>query len=186
MTAKLTIQLLAFFVASATAIWPLPRGLTSGSTTLKLSPGFSIDVSIKNAPSDLQQAVSRTTGFLHNDKLERLVVGRGSGDSTGGARSLSKLTLSLAKGAAINSVSVEAVKPLETRDEAYELEVPSDGSGATLTANSTLGLFRGLTTFSQMWYTFDGTIYTVNAPFSIKDSPAYVCNQLTCNRELVN
>ncbi|KAH7928429.1 glycoside hydrolase family 20 protein [Leucogyrophana mollusca] len=62
---------------------------------------------------------------------------------------------------------------LESRNEAYSLSVPSDGSAATLKANSTLGLFRGLTTFSQLWYEYDGAIYTPEAPIDISDWPVY-------------
>ena len=43
-----------------------------------------------------------------------------------------------------------------------------------LSANTTLGLFRGLTTFGQLWYDWDGTTYTLEAPINIVDSPAYV------------
>ena len=52
--------------------------------------------------------------------------------------------------------------------------MPADGSSAILIANSTLGLFRGLTTFEQLWYYFDGDIYTLEAPVQISDAPAYV------------
>jgi hexosaminidase len=53
------------------------------------------------------------------------------------------------------------------------LTVPADGSAATLKANSTLGLFRGLTTFGQLWYDLDNMTYTIEAPISITDAPAY-------------
>ncbi|EJU02943.1 N-acetylhexosaminidase [Dacryopinax primogenitus] len=57
-----------------------------------------------------------------------------------------------------------------------------------LQANTTLGLFRGLTTFTQLWYSTGGVastypyasffpgasmVYTVQAPVMITDSPAY-------------
>ncbi|KAG5732634.1 hypothetical protein E4T56_gene16912, partial [Termitomyces sp. T112] len=38
---------------------------------------------------------------------------------------------------------------------------------------STLGLFRGLTTFGQLWYDLNGITYTLQAPFDIVDSPAF-------------
>ncbi|EGN98182.1 glycoside hydrolase family 20 protein [Serpula lacrymans var. lacrymans S7.3] len=62
---------------------------------------------------------------------------------------------------------------IEERDEAYSLSVPSDGSAAILKANSSLGLFRGLTTFSQLWYEYDGTTYNPEAPIEITDWPLY-------------
>ncbi|KAF5343340.1 hypothetical protein D9758_014183 [Tetrapyrgos nigripes] len=57
--------------------------------------------------------------------------------------------------------------------EGFSLTVPPDGSQAELKANPTLGLFKGLTTFSQLWYDLDGIAYTVEAPIAIMDEPAY-------------
>ncbi|KAI0036191.1 N-acetylhexosaminidase [Vararia minispora EC-137] len=166
---------LASVVAPAFALWPQQRNLQTGSSALKLAPSFHITTTIHNAPEDLHDAVLRTLEFLKMDKLGRLVVGRGSGDATvvSRARTLSSLTLSLSEGSEINSIATEVRKALEDRDEAYTLHVPADGSDATMTANTTLGLFRGLATFSQMWYTNDEDTYTINAPFSIQDSPVY-------------
>ena len=50
----------------------------------------------------------------------------------------------------------ESVKPLGIRSKEYVLTIPADGSAATLTTNSTLGLYRGLTTFGQLWYYYGG------------------------------
>lgn len=170
-------------LSPAGAIWPQPRSLQAGTTPLKLSGGFDITISgsIHNAPTDLHQAVQSAKNFIKNDKLERLVVGRGSADAAAvqKAHTLSKLTLSLEKGATAHSITSEAQKAPELRDEAYTLTVPEDGSGATITANSTLGLFRGLTTFTQLFYYHDGTTYLINAPIQIEDSPAYVSPELT-------
>jgi hexosaminidase len=71
-------------------------------------------------------------------------------------------------------IAVEARMPLGMRDEAYSLSVPADGSPAVLSANSTLGLFRGLNAFSQLWFTVQRTVYMLGAPVDIQDSPAYV------------
>ena len=72
------------------------------------------------------------------------------------------------------------------------LHVPDDGTEAVLGAASTLGLFRGLNTFAQLWYAYDHgeealdldgkdcegdgvvVVYTLSAPVAIRDSPAYV------------
>lgn len=154
------------------ALWPLPRSFVTGSTGLVLSPTFKIEVK-GPYPGDLQSAVTRTLKYIRNDKLERLVVGRGSVDAAAieSAEQLPSLVVSSKDSKTIAS---EARAPLGTRDETYILDIPSDGSPATLSANSTLGLFRGLTTFSQLWYTYDSNIYTVEAPISISDSPAFV------------
>lgn len=37
-----------------------------------------------------------------------------------------------------------------------------------------VSILRGLTTFTQVWYTFGEFTYTVEAPFAIEDSPYYV------------
>jgi hexosaminidase len=92
------------------------------------------------------------------------------------AKVLSSLELYLADGATVKTIAEESVKEITTRSEAYTLSVPADGSAALLTANSTLGLFRGLTTFEQLWYYFGGEIYTLEAPVYINDAPAYVCH----------
>lgn len=167
---------------SAYALWPLPQHLSTGTTALKLSPSFDIKLSgISGAPQDLLDAITRTKTYLKTDKLQILTVDRGA--SSAGAISAAKLLKSLtisfegsAKGKKVRSISDEAVDALESRVEGYSLTVPADGSAATLTANSTLGLFRGLTTFGQLWYDLKGTTYTLEAPYQIVDAPAYVCD----------
>jgi beta-acetyl hexosaminidase like len=54
----------------------------------------------------------------------------------------------------VQPIEVEARMLLGTRDEGYSLVVPADGSYAVLRANSTLGLFRGLKTFTWLWFTY--------------------------------
>src|ERR1700761_7517846 len=164
------MRLLTFvaLIAPALALWPQPTTITNGNSTLLLSNSFSI-VPPSNAPSDLQQAITSTSSFLKNDKLGRLVVGRGSSDSSsfGRAKTLRRLVLSFSKptaatkgsgGGNAGSIASEATKTMGTRDESYTLTVPADGSDATLSAATSLGLFRGLATFSQMWYTFGNTV----------------------------
>ncbi|KAL4256946.1 Beta-hexosaminidase [Pleurotus pulmonarius] len=171
----LLLALLSFLLP-VSALWPLPRQISTGNSTLKLARNFDIKVSVRNAPKDLQDAVARTKGRLQSDKLERLVVGRGGADAQalkGGRATLSGLTLSLLAGAPVRSISEEAVADVVSRSEGYVLHVPSDGSAAVLSANSTLGLFRGLSTFEQLWYDSDGTTYALGAPIDITDSPAY-------------
>ena len=163
---------------AAHALWPQPRNLQTGSAALRLGPSFAIHVAVPNAPKDLLAAAERTRALLSSDKLGRLVVGRGVDDlpAVRRAKALSALTLRLLGGTsgAPRPIATEATLPLGSRDEAYSLVVPADGSAAVLSANSTLGLFRGLTTFGQLWYTASGTVYTLGTPVAIQDSPAYV------------
>lgn len=167
--------LVALACQPAAALWPQPRNIQTGTDTLRLSKNFQITVSGHGVPNDLWDAVYRTESQLAKDKLGRLIVGRGSSDAStfSKAKTLSKLTLKLENGS-FKTITSEAQKAPEDRDEAYQLTVPSDGSPATLTANSTLGLYRGLTTFTQLWYNHKDTTYTVSAPVKIEDSPAYV------------
>ncbi|KAG1899664.1 glycoside hydrolase family 20 protein [Suillus fuscotomentosus] len=157
------------------ALWPIPNKLETGTTALTVSPFFYFDVQVEGAPLDLYEAVSQAQFYLANDKLGRLVVGRGANDTTAlvGANTLSTLTLSLMSGATAEPIASEAVKPLGTRSEEYTLTIPADGSAATLVANSTLGLYRGLTTFNQLFYYYSGVTYTLLAPIAITDTPAY-------------
>ncbi|KAF7977698.1 hypothetical protein HWV62_2956 [Athelia sp. TMB] len=159
-------------------LWPIPRSLQVGSTTIKLSSDFKINLDVSNPPQDLQDAISQTETYLFNDKLQRLTVGRGASDnaSLAGAKTISSLSVSLVTGAYVHPIATEAVKAISSRKESYVLSVPSDGSAASLTANSTLGLFRGLTTFTQLWYYYGGVIYSLEAPIEITDYPAYVGN----------
>jgi len=164
-------------VAPALAVWPLPQHYSNGSTALRLSSTFYIQTTgIKSCPQDLEAAIQRTTTYLHKDQLQALVPDRGasSAQAIKAAHVLQSLTLSLEGNSLVRSISEEAVVAVESRVEGYKLTIPADGKAATLTANSTLGLFRGLTTFSQLWYEWQGSTYTLQAPFDITDFPAYV------------
>ncbi|KAI5118087.1 hypothetical protein M0805_007737 [Coniferiporia weirii] len=171
------VGITAQFSPSAHALWPQPRSLKTGSSAIRLSPDFSITTAF-SSPQDLESAISRTYSFLRNDKLGRLVVGRGASDTPAvrSAPELKSLTLSLlsdGSGATPESIAKEAQKALPGRDEGYLLTVPAHGTQATLSANTTLGLFRGLTTFTQLWYEYDGDTYTLDTPIEIEDSPAF-------------
>ncbi|KAK7689879.1 hypothetical protein QCA50_006518 [Cerrena zonata] len=174
-TYLLGIVLTLSALTATNALWPIPRSLESGNTSLKLSSGFKIAINIPRAPADLSDAAARTINHIKTDNLERLVVGRGAADSASiqHAKELPSLTLTLTPGSSARSISDEAIKTIGTRSEEYVLHVPSDGSPATITANSTLGLLRGLTTFEQLWYSSNNQIYTMEAPISITDAPAY-------------
>src|SRR5258705_13827863 len=161
------------FTTQVLSLWPIPLSLHTGSSFLKLDPSF--DIRINRAPYDLRAAITRTKAHLENDKLERLVVGRGAVDRNDLSNAPSLLTLELSLTAESSSIMEEATKPIGSRIEGYSLSIPSTGGTSRITANSTLGLFRGLTTFEQLFY-FDGecTIYTYQAPIDISDTPAYV------------
>jgi hexosaminidase len=180
---QLCLVLLAgLFPSAVLALWPMPRSLSTGNTAVKLAPMFDIAVDITNPPDDLVEAMQRTKHQLTNDRLQPLVVGRGVANHSAivkaGELLVLSLSLSSSHGGAGDTpaltIAEEAVKPLLERDESYTLMVPTNDSMATITANTTLGLLRGLTTFNQLWYEQEGTTYTLEAPIEITDRPAFV------------
>ncbi|KAK7184653.1 hypothetical protein DPSP01_000380 [Paraphaeosphaeria sporulosa] len=68
----------------------------------------------------------------------------------------------------------DIAKPLAgTVDESYALEL-SEGGNVSITANSSLGIVRGLVTFTQLFYKHsDGGAYTPLAPVIIFDIPVF-------------
>ncbi|KAK7054363.1 Glucosamine-6-phosphate isomerase (Glucosamine-6-phosphate deaminase) (GNPDA) (GlcN6P deaminase) [Paramarasmius palmivorus] len=158
-------------------LWPIPRSLETGSTLLKLADGFDITIDVDDAPQDLVDAVSRAKTLLQTDKLQLLDPDRGESyrGNLSSAQTLPGLVLSLVEGSPpARPISTESTDDILRRDEGYSLSVPSDGSVANITSNTTLGLFRGLTTFGQMWYDLDGITYTISAPVTIVyDAPAF-------------
>ena len=172
------LMFLALSRSTTVALWPIPSAIRTGTTPLKLSTDFSITTTaILHPPSDLLAAVQDVHSRMRTDKFQRLVIGRGAADadSIRDASPLNTLELALVSGAPpARTVAAEATLPLSTRSEWYNLSIPSTGLAARLVANSTLGLFRGLTTFSQLWYAYGADKYILEAPVEIGDKPAFV------------
>ena len=115
------------------------------------------------------------SGTSEGRRVERARRSVSCSSSSTPAPVLSSVSLVLEDGAVVRSISEEAVQPLGNRSEGYSLYVPDDGSEAIISANSTLGLLRGLTSFEQLWYVLDDVTYTNLAPVTIEnDAPAYV------------
>ena len=188
------ITLLLVFLPHGThALWPQPHLLSSGQSALRLAPSFTITVAVPNAPADLLAAVERTRLRLATDQLARLDPTRGAADlpAVSSANALPALVLRLEGDGApelpVRPIAEEARAPIGTRKESYSLGVPDDGNQAVLSALTTLGLFRGLNTFAQLWYSADGgvdgggeTVYMLTAPVMIRDRPAYVRSFVRC------
>ncbi|KAI0665445.1 N-acetylhexosaminidase [Trametes maxima] len=170
------LVLLAFFTRCALALWPIPRSLVGGTTPVKLSPSFSIDLGdVHDPPADLLAAASRSRSRLDSDRFQRLVLGRGASDTGAIARAhtLHSVSLALCPGSLVRSIADETNKPIDSKSESYELWIPTNDTRAMLTANSTLGLLRGLTTFEQLWYDYGGVKYMLDGPLRIVDEPAF-------------
>jgi hexosaminidase len=143
------------------ALWPHPRYVSNGTSIVTLSDDFTIEVSgnsASGASSDLKSAIERTTVRLDKDRLERLVVGRGSADEAvvkSSKYEITALQVQISSSSSSNgsgSIADEVNKKLEDRDESYNLSVPVDTQVATIYANTSLGALRGLETFSQLVY----------------------------------
>lgn len=160
------------------ALWPMPRALSSHSSAIKLAPDFQIHLAVLRPPADLVAAVSRTRSRLASDSFERLVLGRSAADAhlMQHAHVISSLTLTVRQGHAVRSIADETNQAFDSKREMYSLYVPLNSTSASLTADSTLGLFRGLATFEQLWYDYRGTKYSLEGDVEIHDQPAFVCN----------
>ncbi len=170
------LVILSILAYQVSALWPIPRTMSPGNHPVKLSSEFDIHVHFANPPADLRAAISRTKSSLFSGKLGRLVLGRGSADAhlLKDARTLVSLELSLAAGSPVRSIAEETNQPIEAKSESYSLSIPENNASATISANSTLGLFRGLATFEQLWYDYEGTKYTLEGGAEINDGPAFV------------
>ncbi|GAA5835280.1 hypothetical protein JCM5353_003216 [Sporobolomyces roseus] len=192
---KITL-VFAAFAARAAALWPKPQTFVAGTTPLRLSSDFSIVIggtgsaSQIQSPVDLQRSIDRALEQIKNDRLQRLNVDRGEGNRSeiSQADVLSTLELVLTA-STTNSISDEINKPYEDLDEAYELSLPHEpfssqpspgGKTVLLSANTTLGLARGLQTFTQLVYHLqsnedgDEVNYIPNSPLHIFDKPAFL------------
>jgi hexosaminidase len=95
---------------------------------------------------------------------------RGWAEPSPGLAKISQVNVELL---AVNSRNVG--KPLAGDvDESYSLTLSDDGK-ATVSANSSVGIARGLTSFTQLFYSHsDGThVYTPLAPVTIYDAPKF-------------
>jgi hexosaminidase len=146
-------------------VLPLPKSYTTGSTILCLSPEFTFtyaDNLHHNAPKDLQDAARRTIEEIWRSKHQYLSPDRGAGfffseegvrNGNGCEMYLDEVTLHLDGDGNVASIFDEAIRPVEDRVELerYTLSIPLEGS-AEIRSKSTLGLYRGLTTFQQLFY----------------------------------
>ena len=148
-------------------VLPIPPYFVNGEgkTPICLAQDFSIRVEGNTAPDDLKAAIRRTEKSLVSMRHRYLSVQRGreffgKGNSTGdiaGCRyELGSLVLYLTDEEATKSVPSifdSAIRPVEDRPEleTYSLAIPLR-EPAHIKAKTALGLFRGLTTFEQLFY----------------------------------
>ncbi|KAK9899280.1 glycoside hydrolase family 20 protein [Cystobasidium minutum MCA 4210] len=187
------------------ALWPAPAKYVEGDKLVKLDKSFKIEVKDLpgSIPGDLKEAIEDAEKQIKRDNMRALVVDLAALEKSAKecSNTLKRLTLTLGqsggghkrrathadirrsfqkRGQEVSSITNEINKPHEERDESYQLEIKASSEDVTLTAPTTLGLLRGLQTFTQLVYTTNPddqkakpTRYIMKAPISIEDKPAY-------------
>lgn len=195
----------ALAVSAELRVVPEPTSHSTGNTTLCLHQGFQISVEGGKAPADLEAAKAEVRDRLFGNTHQYLSPTRGQEFLPEGqcGGSIKNLVLRYNDGAKVQAIADDAQERFEERidNEAYKLTVPVDGP-AVISADTSIGLFRGLTTFENLFYSteaarsslentpskwrrwmrFDheergnkakGTIYAPFAPYEIEDKPAF-------------
>lgn len=187
------------------ALWPAPTKYTEGDKLVKLDDSFKIealDLST-SIPGDLKEAIQDAENLIKTDNMTALVVDLDALEKQAKecSNTIKRLTLKLSQSGGgntkrathadvrrsyqkrdqeVSSIANEINKAHDKRDESYKLEIKASNEDATLTAPTTLGLLRGLQTFTQLVYMTSPvddkdkpTHYIRNAPIVIDDKPAY-------------
>jgi hexosaminidase len=142
--------------ASMPALVPEPQKMSSGTTVVGIA-------------SDIQFVATKTSNDLEAawNRYKALIFAHPASSMSKKYNVIvSKLTVSV----------TDLTAPLQLNaDESYTLTIPNTGDGATLTANTIYGAYRGLETFSQLvTYSYDMRGYQVSvAPVSITDFPRF-------------
>ncbi|KAK4451611.1 glycoside hydrolase [Podospora aff. communis PSN243] len=182
--------LLGAVLQSVSAIWPAPKNYTKGNSVLFLHQNLQVTYNGEaltytygyspRAPTSkeiVQAAVSRALGTILSDEkfVPWMLLNRGE---------LKKFEPDVYKGQKwLNSLKIvqtapdkpSAFKPLAGEvDESYKLTIDADGH-IKLTAVSSVGILRGLETFTQLFFMHSsGTFwYTPFAPLVIEDAPKF-------------
>ncbi|KAF1985840.1 glycoside hydrolase family 20 protein [Aulographum hederae CBS 113979] len=185
---KLLIALLVVSAQLASALWPLPESYTNGTTVLWLKrdvritytgpdqsaspPSYGNNQGWQSSPQIVRFAIQRTYQTIFS---EGYVPWKFNPRNSNFEPSVEGQTF-------INSVTLKqtapdppnVLKPLAGEvDESYKLSLTESGE-ATITAATSIGISRGLTTFTQLFYKHTkGGVYTKLAPVEIKDAPKF-------------
>lgn len=181
--------------SSFPSIWPQPFSVDIGNASLgtgpvKLSPKFDIHLGnhqneAANVP-DLMAAMQRTMARLqHAPPPSENKTDDEWKQEAGNATELTALSLYLVEGREMRDISVEAHSwSLDPNTDQYWLTVTAsgDGSGSYITAETSLGLLRGLQTFEQLWRNVSA-IDALYAPSTVYiwDKPAFVSSLSRCS-----
>lgn len=190
-----TMQLLYYFLLSilvkpgVKAIWPAASYATNGTAIVRLAATF--DIAGCALPKDVQKAVDYAKSQILSDTMTpmRLDVNEVERLANSTILKLESLQLSFLQTilsadnypnqpfqGPLSQLGIvdETNKPVKERDESYGLSIPAGNGSATLIAKTSLGLLRGLQTFTQLVYTTAARQkYIMHAPHFIEDRPAF-------------
>jgi hypothetical protein len=136
-------------------LFPLPQTVTGGNTVIAI--GHSLDVIFNvqgSIPQDLAAAAERAVADVTESEHYYLSPERGKEFLLDNDLPVLTALEIILQGSDYGTIASEVSKEAGERREAYELDIPADGGNARLTATSSLGAFRGLATFEQLFYGF--------------------------------
>ncbi|KAL5382351.1 hypothetical protein PMIN06_009426 [Paraphaeosphaeria minitans] len=184
----ITLLFIPLFSSLASAIWPIPASYSHGETVLWISTDTSFDWAgagdyegdrrrlkrYSEAPTGdemVDQAIysAKQTIFKKNFIPWKFHSRNWTEPSTDNRTYISNVRVEV-----LQDDSEDIAKPLAgTVDESYTLEL-SEGGNVSIVANSSVGIVRGLVTFTQLFYKHsDGGTYTPLAPVNIFDVPVF-------------
>lgn len=143
---------------------PLPASVSSSTAQRPLAGKLLFTVSRGDSP-DLQAAIARYQLLIYAHGVHNSSAGGDSHKPDGSGAVLTTVEI---------SVKQIASMPQVDTDESYTLTVQEKGA-ASIEANTTVGAYRGLETFSQMvGYDFENGRYTVHGvPLLVHDYPRF-------------
>ncbi|OCK80135.1 glycoside hydrolase family 20 protein [Lepidopterella palustris CBS 459.81] len=192
------IGVLALLTVLASAIWPIPSSYTSGNTILWIGSDVKVLYNGGNEVGSITYQIEPqlcsnnvTTGSHITSQIVQFAIQktystifeknfvpwkfhpRNSAFEPSNEKEKQKFITSI-KLDQLAADPPNIQRPLAGDvDESYTLSLTEAGE-ATITANSSIGLVRGLTTFTQLFFKHSKAgVYTTLAPVQISDSPKF-------------
>lgn len=179
---KTSLFLGAGLILTVSALWPVPSSYSSGNQVLWIDG--SVKVNYNSNPQNgshpwgsggsrqiVNMAVQRTfaTIFQQNFVPWKFNPRNSNYEPNASDGTLIK-SITLHQNGVWSPNTTKASSPM---DESYTLSVPLSGE-VVITANTSIGLAYGLTTFSQLFFQHSkGGVYTKLAPVTVSDAPKF-------------
>ena len=150
------LQLVVVLVCNRLAmalLFPAPSFMTEGHSVLAVTESLDIIITADGTiPEDLKAAAERMVEYVTQSNHHYLSPDQGKEYLTSNDPPVLTTLEIILRGSDYGTIASEVYKEAGARREAYELDIPADGTRATLKAHSSLGAFRGLATFEQLFY----------------------------------